>query len=183
MKKLFLSFIVSCLVLLQLVAQEPVFVKGDKVFNLGIGVGAPIFSIAYNQALVPPVSGSMEIGIVDKVLEKGVVGVGPYVGFLSYRWRFSNYSARYSNTIIGVRGNFHYPLIDKLDTYTGLLLGYKIVKVTETGDPYNNYADTSSQISWAWFIGGRYYFKENFAAMLELGYGVAYLNLGVALKF
>ena len=28
--------------------------------------------------------------------------------------------------IIGVRGSFHYPLVDKLDTYTGLALGYDI---------------------------------------------------------
>jgi hypothetical protein len=46
-----------------------------------------------------------------------------------------------------------------------------------------DYSGSSSGIRWAWFVGGRYYFKENFAAMLELGYGVAYINLGIALKF
>jgi hypothetical protein len=35
----------------------------------------------------------------------------------------------------------------------------------------------------SFFVGGRYYFSEFFAAMLELGYGVSYLNIGVALKF
>ncbi len=35
----------------------------------------------------------------------------------------------------------------------------------------------------SFFIGGRYYFSDSMAAMLELGYGVAYLNLGVAFKF
>jgi len=28
---------------------------------------------------------------------------------------------------LGAKGNFHYPLVEKLDTYTGILLGYNVV--------------------------------------------------------
>ena len=42
---------------------------------------------------------------------------------------------------------------------------------------------SSSGLSIAWFAGARYYFSDNFAVMAEIGYGVAYLNLGIALKF
>lgn len=33
------------------------------------------------------------------------------------------------------------------------------------------------------FVGARYYFTDNFAVMGELGYGIAVLKIGVALKF
>jgi len=33
------------------------------------------------------------------------------------------------------------------------------------------------------YIGGRYFFTDNIAALVELGYGVAYLNIGIAIKF
>jgi len=40
-----------------------------------------------------------------------------------------------------------------------------------------------SGIAKAFYIGGRYYFTDNLAGMIELGYGIAYLNIGIALKF
>ena len=163
--------------------QEPVFVKGSRVFNAGLGIGTTVFSSTYNRLVIPPLSASLEIGVADNVIDKGSVGVGPYLGFLSYKWKFSSYNAQYTNTIIGVRGNFHYPFVEKLDTYSGLLLGWDVVNVKETGDPYDNYEDSASHIAWAWFIGARSYFRENMAAMAELGYGPSYLNLGLAFSF
>ena len=184
MKKLLLSFIVACLAIAQLIAQEPVFVKGDKVLNLGIGFGSTLYSGTYYHSQVPPVSASLEVGVADNILEKGVIGVGGYLGFSSYKYEYSNSGWKTSNIIIGARGNFHYPLVEKLDTYTGLLLGYGIVSHQYFGIYGDeDYSGSSSGLQWAWFFGGRYYFKENFAAMLELGYGVTYINLGIALKF
>ncbi|MCB9024666.1 MAG: hypothetical protein H6542_08910 [Lentimicrobiaceae bacterium] len=95
-----------------------------------------------------------------------------------------NLTAQHVNLIIGARGSFHYPLIDKLDTYTGLMIGMNIVSAKETGDidPLYNYSASSSGVIWSWYAGGRYYFSDKFAAMAEIGYGIAWLNLGVALK-
>ena len=163
--------------------QEPVFVKGSRVFNAGLGIGTRVLSATYNKLVFPPLSASLEVGLTDNVLEKASIGAGPYIGFLSYKWEYSNWSARYSNTIVGVRGNFHYPFIEKLDTYAGLLIGWDIVNVKETGEPYENYADSSSHMVWSLFAGARYYFRENMAAMAELGYGPSYLNLGLAFSF
>lgn len=183
MRKLLLLIAGPIFLFAQMAGQQPVFVKGSRVFNAGLGVGTTVFSSTYNRMVIPPLSASVEMGVTDHVLEKGSVGVGPYLAFLSYKWQSSNYRAQYTNTIIGVRGNFHYPLVDMLDTYSGLLLGYDIVNVKETGDPYDSYEDSASHIAWAWFVGGRYYFRENMAAMAEIGYGVAYLNLGMAFSF
>jgi hypothetical protein len=184
MKRILLLLVVAGFTLTQLSAQEPTFVKGDKVLNLGVGLGSNLYSGSYYHSQIPPVSASFEVGVADKILEKGVIGVGGYLGFSSYKYTYANSGWKTSNIIIGARGNFHYPLVEKLDTYTGLLLGYGIVNNKFFG-AYNegDYGGSSSGIQWAWFVGGRYYFKENLAAMLELGYGVAYLNLGIALKF
>jgi hypothetical protein len=184
MKKIIVSLLVVCFCFIQAVAQDPVFVKGDKVLNLGLGIGSTLYSGTYYHSQVPPVSASLEVGVADNVLEKGVIGVGGYLGFSSYKYEYSSSGWKTSNIIIGARGNFHYPLVDKLDTYTGLLLGYGILHHSYFGIyGEEDYTGSSSGLQWAWFIGGRYYLKENLAAMLELGYGVAYLNIGIALKF
>ena len=183
MKKISALLVIGFFALAQLVAQEPTFVKGDKALNLGIGLGSTLYSGTYYKSQVPPVSVSLEFGIVDNILEKGVIGVGPYLGYSSYKYEYITSGWKYSNMILGVRGNFHYPLVEKLDTYTGLLLGYNIVSSKWIGTGTEDYSASSSGIAWSWFVGARYYFSETFAAMAELGYGIAYLNLGVALKF
>jgi hypothetical protein len=179
MKKLLLFFVVVIFALFQMSAQEPTFLKGDKVLNLSLGLGSHYYT-TYDKMQVPPVAASLELGVADEVIEKGSIGVGPYLGFFSSK--YANYW-RTSYLVLGARGNFHYPLVEKLDTYTGLLLAYNVVSYADLDEYYGDYTGSTSGIAWAWFIGGRYYFKDNLAAMLELGYGIAYLNIGVALKF
>jgi len=185
MKKLFALMFIAFFALTQMAAQDPIFVKGDKVLNLGIGLGTTLYTGSYYHMTVPPISASLELGILDGIIDKGSIGVGPYVGFASYKWEYSGWGYKYTNIILGARGNFHYPFIEKLDTYTGLLLGFNVVSSSEFGDliPGFDYSASSSGIAWSWFIGARYYFTDNIAAMVELGYGIAYLNLGVAFKF
>ena len=184
MKKLSLFIAVMFIGFVQLVAQEPVYSKGNKVFNLGLGIGSTLFTDTYYRTMFPPVSASFEVGVADHILEKGVIGAGGYVAGTSYKYQFSKKGWNTSQIIIGARGNFHYPLVERLDTYTGLMLGYGIKTIEYFGGyTVDDYTGSSSGIQWAWFIGGRYYFRENLAAMAELGYGVTYLNIGIALKF
>jgi len=183
MKKLVILFIVVCFALNRLVAQDPAFVKGDKVLNLGIGFGSTWYSGNFYHSQVPPVSASLEFGIVDNILEKGVIGVGPYLGYSSYKWEYSDWGYKYSNIIVGARGNFHYPLANKLDTYLGVLLGYNIVSSKEFGTPSGyDYKASSSGLSTAGYIGARYYFTEKLGVMAELGYGITYITIGIGLK-
>jgi len=184
MKKLIVSIVVVSFALTRLSGQDPTFVKGDKTLNLGIGFGATWYSGSYYHGQVPPVSASLEFGVAENILEKGVVGVGPYVGFSSYKWEYTDWGYKYSNIILGVRGNFHYPLANKLDTYIGVLLGYNIITSKEFGTPSGfDYSASSSGISTAGYIGARYYFTDALGVMAELGYGITYLTVGVALKF
>lgn len=183
MKKISLIFVFISFSLTQF-AQDPIFSSGDKVVNFGLGLGTTLYTGSYYKMSVPPLSVSYEVGIKDDVIEKGSVGVGGYLGYSAYKWEYSNWGWKYSNLIIGARGSFHYPLVDKIDTYTGLLLGYNISTSKEFGDaiPGYDYSTSSGGIMVAWYVGGRYYFKDKYAAMAELGYGITYLNLGVAIK-
>lgn len=177
MKKLLAVLIVVTFSFAQLVAQEATFVKGTKVLNLGIGLGSTYYGGLYGSHS-PALSGSFEVGIKDDVLEKGSIGIGGYVGYSSAK--YADYW-KTSNILIGARGSFHYPLVDKLDTYTGLLLGYNIFSTKY----YTTFTvgGSSSAVALAWFAGARYYFTDKFAGMAEVGYGIAYLTLGVSLKF
>jgi hypothetical protein len=186
MKKLLLLLLVVVFSLTQLFAQESTFKQGDKVLNLGIGFGSTFYSGSGYKAGIPPISASLEFGVKDGVLDKGSIGIGGYLGYSSHKWDYLNsgWGYKYTNIIIGVRGVFHYPLVDKLDTYTGLLLGYNIATSKEFGNFVPGYNNASAGgVAYSWFVGGRYYFSDAFAGMLELGYGITYLNLGVALKF
>lgn len=185
MKKIYALMLAVIFATVNLAAQEPVFLKGDKVLNLGIGLGSTLYSGSFYKSQVPPVSVSLELGVVDNILEKGSIGVGPYLGYSSYKYEYLDWGWKYSNIIIGVRGSFHYPFVDKLDTYAGILLGYNIASSKEFGIsvPGYDYSYSAGGIVYSGYIGARYYFGDAFALMAELGYGIAYLTLGVALSF
>ena len=178
MKKLILLFVAVAFSLTQMLAQESTFVKGDKVLNLGIGFGSTFYG-SYYTSHTPALSASLEFAVKDGILEKGSIGVGGYVGYSSAKW--TNYY-KTSNIIIGARGSFHYPLVNKLDTYTGLLLGYNIYSY-KYDVAWAGGSASSSGLAFAWFAGARYYFSEKFAVLGEIGYGISYLTLGVSLKF
>lgn len=167
-------------------AQTPTFEKGDKVLNLGIGFGSGIYTGGGYSSHTPALSGSFEVGVVDNVIDKGTIGVGGYLGYTSAKWEYAgnDYGWRYSDLVIAARGSFHYPLVEKLDTYAGLALGFDVVSSKETGN-WPGAATSSANSSGVYlsgFLGARYYFNDKVAGLVELGSGIAYLNLGVAFK-
>jgi hypothetical protein len=178
MKKLLLSLLVVVFTFTQLLSQESTFKKGDKALNLGIGFGTSYYGGFYTSHM-PAISASFEVGVADGILDKGSIGVGGYIGYSSAK--YSTYW-KTSNFLIGARGSFHYPLVNKLDTYTGLQLGYNIFTTKYLDNLYTT-GGSASTLQFAWFAGARYYFSNNIAAFAEVGYGVAYLTVGIALKF
>jgi len=168
-------------------ANAQVVEKGDKVLNLGIGLGTALYSGTGYTGSVPPISGSLEVVLKDDLFDgKGALGLGGYLGYAAYKWKYSGYDYgwKYSNIIIGPRGYLHYNFVDKLDTYAGLMIGYNIVSSKSYGSyTYGgNYSASASGIIFSGFIGARYFFSDKVAGFVELGSGIAYLNLGVALK-
>ena len=178
MKRLLLILFVAVFSLSQLMAQESTFNKGNKVINLGVGFGNSYYG-SYYTSQMPAISASFEIGVADNILEKGSIGVGGYIAYSSAK--YTDYYKTY-NLIIGARGAFHYPLVDKLDTYTGLIIGYNFFNYTYY-DTYSGADLSGSGGEFSWFAGARYYFSESFAVMGELGFGISVLTLGVSFKF
>lgn len=189
MKKITTFLIATIVASSMLFSQESTFNVGDKVLNLGVGFGSIGYGGLYYKTTIPPISISGEYGIKDGILEKGVIGVGGYAGFSSYKWHYTaygyDYGWRYTNVVIAARGVFHYPLIDKLDTYTGLMLGLRLVMESDFGDNIGGGVTSTAAGTgpvFSWFAGGRYYLTDKVAVMGEIGYGISWLNLGVALK-
>lgn len=83
-----------------------------------------------------------------------------------------------SHVIVGVRGLYHFPLLEQLDTYGGTMLGYNAI--TATG--YDNSTGKSSGLTYTVLAGARYPFTKAIGAFLELGYGVAAINVGLSIK-
>lgn len=167
-----------------LFSQKPAFFKGDAILNLGLGIYSTLFNGTYYEGKIPPLSAVIEFGVTDHILEKGVVGVGPYIGYSYYKYEYMDGGEKYYNHIIGVKGNFHYPLVDNLDTYTGFLVGYLFLSAKEFGESSGEiYEAPSSRIAWSWVIGTRYYIAENFGLMAELGYGISYFTVGGFVNF
>ena len=179
--------LVLAILSIHLAGKAQPFLPGDHVVNVGIGIGSTWYSGSGYNTSFPPLSGTYEYGITE--LGPGILGIGGYLGFSSYKWEDSytgtTYGWKYSSTIIGARGNYHYNFYEKLDTYAGLMLGFNIVSSKATGDWPSQYTSSASSSSFAWsiYVGGRWYFTDSFAAFLELGYGITWLNIGVAFKF
>lgn len=177
--------------------------KGDMILNLGLGfgnnytLGGDGFSIT-----IPPISASFEYIVKDDLFGdgKGAIGVGAFAQYMNYDYEItsnptvdnvvinasilksamassSSSNWKYNKFIIGPRGYFHYSFLENFDTYTGLMLGLDHVSWGNGNSDY-----THSDFIWSWFLGGRYYFTDNLAGMLELGYGATYVNIGVAYK-
>ena len=192
MKKLLLKVLLVTFVLsaglFDSLAQEQAFEKGDNDLSIGMGFGTTWLSSGYST-LLPPISVSFDHGLRDD-WGPGVFGIGGYVGTSLYRQKFTfggeTYGYNYTTMIFAARATYHYTFVDKLDTYGGGILGFRITGNSSYGtwpggvsaDPDNNFAIANSL-----FVGARYYFSDAFSAYSELGYGIAYLTIGVTFKF
>lgn len=166
-------------------ASAQTFNKGDKVVNLCVGFVNTLYSGSGYKTTIPPVSASLEYGIIDNLFDaKSSIGVGGYFGYTSSKYDLgNNYNYKYSSAIVGARGSFHYSFIEKLNTYTGISLGYNIVSAKSDYKEISSFSAEESALYIGWHLGARYYITDSFAVIGELGYDIAYLNVGVAFKF
>jgi hypothetical protein len=173
-----------------LIAQESMLNKNDKVINLSIGFGNFYYIGNMYSTQIPPVAASLELGFIENLLdvENLNLGIGGYLGFSSNKETYLKgtqfeYGYRYTNILLGGRAALHYPVIEKFDTYMGLVLGARVVANEKFGTATNWSNARGSGPLYFWFVGGRYYFTDNLALLGELGYGISYLNVGIAVKF
>ena len=185
MKKLFTTIVT--IIIMQSAFAQGNFQRGDNAINLGIGFGS---SLGYTySSQTPGISASFEHGVWE-VGGPGVISLGGYIGYKSftnkYDYFLSYYEEKWSYTIIGFRGAYHFNGIntDKFDVYGGVMLSYNILSYTNNNNSSFYTHDTyGSALGGSLYIGGRYFISPNFALYSELGYGVSILNFGVSFKF
>ncbi len=174
MKKIF--YIIFLITITQTYAQE--FNTGTNVINAGIGFGGN-FGNYTTSSQSPGFSVTYERGIWD-VPGPGVVSLGAYLGTKTYKYDYAFGNDKWTYTIIGIRGAYHYNglEIENLDVYAGAMFSYNILSFDgSTAGSFN------SRPSGTAFAGGRWYFTKTFAGFVEASYGVAYINLGASIRF
>lgn len=186
MKKLFAILLSATLFSTLSVAQntEATFAKGDNVIGVGIGIGgvygfsspsaqSPVFGVQYDRAIIPLKFGA-------------VIGVGGFLGYKTYSYKYYGYKDVWNIFIIGARGTFHYDLfnVENLDTYGGMMVAFHAVNSHDNiPDEYGYKRDYNSAAYASIYAGAKYYFTPAFGAFAEVGYGVSWLTVGAAFKF
>jgi hypothetical protein len=187
MKKV-LNVMALCLVLALAVpatnVKAQLFDKGDIVLSAGFGLGSTYYTVGtYYKTTIPPLWLAADYCLRED-LGPGNLGIGGYMGFSGYKWEIGDQWVKYNTFIIGARGTYHFTdLVDKLDLYGGIMLGAEISSHRDNFPSGYDYSYNSSGVAYSVFAGARYFFTDNFAVMGELGYGIAWLSLGVSLKF
>ncbi len=163
---------------------EPIFRENDKVLSLGLGIGTTLYASSFHTARMVPVSLSFEYGVVDDfMIEDMSLGVGAYLGFASSREKFRTWSVDYQYYIIGGRAGLHYPVVENLDTYAGLMMGVNIINTSLSGETDQEHKSDDTGLITSLYIGARYYLAEEYAVMAEIGYGIAYFTIGISYRF
>ncbi|GAB3181037.1 hypothetical protein [Telluribacter humicola] len=165
MKKFFLTFVAMAMFTLASQSAFAQFEKGDKLLNVGIGLGT------YGYGGIG-LGGSFEVGVHDAI-SVGVLGGYSGRSYVGYNW---------SVVTVGARGSYHFNELlnmadERFDLYAGLGLAYRGVNY---GGFYGGYGNGVSLLA---HVGGRYYMKPNLGLFAELGSGFSTLHAGVAFKF
>jgi len=186
-RNLFLTLAILAIVSLTASAQQPTFWNKDNIVNIGVGLGGNLYSGGYYSGAnkIPFISASFEHCLMDNLFnDKSSLGVGGILGFTQAKWDGGHgWGYKSTNVVIGARGALHYALVDKLDTYAGLALGYNIVSWKWTGTGSNERGSGSSGLTYGFYAGARYYFTDAIGAFAEVGYGYTILTLGLSFKF
>lgn len=167
MNKIKLSII--CLTLFSIAAKAQIQ-KGTNLADVGFGLssyGIPIY-LGYEHL------------ITDEI------GIGVALNYTSYQENSYLNNYKWSFIYGGIKGNYHFnkllELDSKFDVYGGLTLGYWKATLKNDNNTYNSSLGNSAFFSGQ--IGGRYFFSNQFSAILEAGGGnVSGLTAGVSLKF
>ncbi|PTB93596.1 hypothetical protein C9994_12890, partial [Marivirga lumbricoides] len=175
MKKHLYLTIAAILLAFNIQAQENgqlVYQKGDNILNAGFGIG--YYNYGYfgsRSSSFPALTANYEIGFHK------YFGVGPYVGYKSWNYKYAGGSYGFSLLSVGGRGSFHYSSLlnealdmdiddKKLDLYVVLIAGLEFQNYT--GD-YGAYFDNDTDVVFRLgpSLGARYYFNNNIGVFAE----------------
>lgn len=177
-----ITFLFALLFATSLVFSQAVG-EGSKIINLDIG-----FVTLFNNGKieVPPLSVSFEYLI--KQVGPGTIGVGGMAGYATSKEELKHLPGKYYQhtfVLLGARGTYHWfpGQNDKIDTYAGIIIGYKIASSKYLGEGTVTDISQKSAMLGSMLVGIRYFPIPKFGFNAELSYGIAVFNLGFTLKF
>lgn len=173
--RVLVTLLVLVLVTTGIAFGQNAYMKDNKVIHAGIGFG---LAGLYGSSSLPPITAGFEYGLENKI------SLGGMVGFAGSKETVFGGEWSYSYVIIGARGAYHFlENNDKVDAYGGVMLGYNIVSSSaSTTIPGFTFSASGSYMLFGIYGGARYYFSPNFGVYGEVGYGVGFLNIGIAYK-
>lgn len=181
-----LTLMASLLIMSMSNTEAQVYEKGSSQLNAGIGLGSTLTGSGF-KSTIPPIGVSFEYGFHDKI------SVGAYAGYAGASNEITSFGGtwkfNYSYIVIGARGSYHFDFLDtdKFDPYAGVIIGYNIASSSVEKPSGYTGPDITAASAGGVIIGGhlgmRYHFNEKIGVFGELGYGIAFLQLGVTAKF
>jgi hypothetical protein len=157
-------------------AQQPVnpLHVDDWVFNAGIGLGV-IYDVNANLPAGFAFKVALQRGFWE--LGPGAIALGIETGMVfNSITNINGNTDRYAKFNIAPRAGWHCGWdVPGLDTYAGMAMGIGFLSQTDI--------DTKLRFHGSVYVGGSYFFNENFGINLETGYGTTFIQLGVAYKF
>ena len=172
------------------------FEEGQSAINIGLGLNSFYVSGSGFSTTIPPLEGSIEFFIEEKISVGGLIGL--YGSKYEIEEEFSDGSDyyignKYNYFTIGGFGNYHFVNDEQWNFYAGLKILYASVSVKQHIDMYpsdpvlessllNAIDARASGIIPSISIGARYHLSDGIALNAELGYGIALLKVGVTFK-
>ena len=183
MKKVILLFILPLTICIS--ARSQTYKAGDNIVSVGLGFGGSLGNYG-GSTQSPEINAQYERGIWE--VGPGVISIGGYLGYKSYKYSDANTTVKQDYTIVGGRGAYHFTglNIDHLDVYGGIMISYDHSSLSYTynnGTGNSSYNPSGSGVEVSPFVGGRYYFAGGLGAYAELGFGVNNFNTGLCYRF
>jgi len=176
--------------------------------QLGIdlnGSASPVYTVRYEYGLTPEIGAGLHLGyftaktprfaettvttIVDQlggiVNDLGLCGLPLIQCDTITESRDGGYD-KYTVLTPGIRLAYHQRVLEDLDTYASVVLGYNIIRSQRNGGESLDLTQFTNKIpTFAYFTsaGLRYYFSPQWAAYGEVGYGtMTIVNVGLTYR-
>ena len=166
--------------------------SNPKIINYGLGLGSfyGVDNYSFSDATsssIPPISISIDF---PSPKTKGLT-FGGYFGYTSNKLTvhndfFGDYGWKYSYYILGARATYSINLFNNEKTipYGCVMLGYNVARSTYFGDDSfgNSYNAGTGGFTYSGSVGIRHMLKPKIGGYAELGYGIAYLTIGLSMR-
>jgi len=174
------------------------FRKGDIEFKAGVGI-LPTFINEDSKILTQPVQATLSYRINPIFSVDAYAGYSSTLGAVKTYRDGSIYQSQNDFLSLGLRASAHMIRVKNVDVYGGMMLSYNkpFVTTTTIAEPTAHHASDAlglnptpfnpngpkNNLIVGGFIGGSYYFAQNFNVFGEVGYGVSLATVGLGYKF